>query len=164
MEWNNEGLKSLYDALTEQRPEFNKRGKGAEFKQIFLALAHTFPEDRSNLYAWLSEAAKGSRKASGGANAYRPIVRAAGVKSVGRSSGCVNCPDGLEVGGTSPKLRTTTAGASQLTSAEQVLETYKNDVTLMSAYAQQQGIDTGRATTAEGIAKKIAEYHENTAA
>jgi len=160
MEFKSSEAQELVEALMSARPAFEERNKGREWKGMMMTVAFSFPEDRGRIYAIFGKE-KGGDKSGGHGKLIRPKVKT-GLKM--NSGGCDTCPDdvvAVEGGSDAKSPRVLKGGGDEwLKDEKEVLDKFEGDIDLMKIYAKKKGVDIGKASTAEGIAKKIAEHYK----
>lgn len=165
MSYKNELVENAVNALRALELEFTERKAGQQYRAVINTIAYTFPEDKEVILASYIPAVK--QKKTGKAK----IIRSQPKEVKSSDSGCADCPPDNSISdrkaarmiGKGSK-RTTTAGEARKTetpvdldfeSVTQVVESFEGDTELMLMFCKAQQINVGKATTAEGIAKKI---------
>ena len=158
-------------ALTQALPTFIERGKGQVARQLFMAAAQVFPEDRAVIYAHLQTVQeqyapkpKAGRARTGdgpppvdATPKIRPRVdpnRAAAAAAAGPD--CPDCPPVGMPTGTANGV--TTPAPETLRTKQGVLDAYMSDVPTLLYVAKSLSINTGGSTKPETLAGKIAHH------
>ena len=162
-------------ALTQALPTFIERGKGQVARQLFMAAAQVFPEDRAVIYAHLQTVQEQyAPKVKGGrartedgpppvdaTPKIRPRVdpnRAAAAAAPDCPDDCppVGMPTGTGNGVTAPAPET-------LRTKQGVLDAYESDLATLLHVAKSLSINTGGSTKPETLAGKIAHHYRTEA-
>ena len=161
-------------ALTDALPTFIERGKGQVARQLFMAAAQVFPEDRAVIYAHLQTVqeqyapkAKGGRARADGpppVDATPKIRPRVDPNRAAAAAAGPDCPDCPPVGMPTGTANGVTAPAPEALRTKQgVLDAYESDVPTLLHVAKSLSINTGGSTKPETLAGKIAHHYRTEA-
>lgn len=148
MNFTNENLKAIIQAVNDARHDFEHRRKGRILRGILFGLGEVYPEDKRKIFALFQE--RGTQKPevqTGGAKITRKKDEGATTKKVGDCDGCggakkvTTTPEKKTKESVTPEQQDYDIDITSLTSVEDVLDRFEGRASAILAFAQAAGVE-----------------------